>query len=459
MAQTIKFVFISTADESPFVAIADGRAMELCRAYLDKTLSIPPPDILRFVHFNHFNNNIQENIRIFDFPPTTGATTPPNRIRWTPLDTFAPSGDVRFLPSTFIDRADRLGILQVYHSIRGAPPGSVLELGIFSHATPGGPLPRNKTGPSSDDVQNVFVNNLPIRTPNDTAGRARTDFEANMGEDPTQGQPANNFPRTGGKNALAEFKAAFDPMAQFLIGGCEGQDSIRDANKKFLYGIKSTALQLIMQTYVRPLKASVNERLKTTKSTRAQLGDQLRGGRIPTAKIDIDMLEEFRDERRDATDQDPDRRAHYHVYDENDAAKDNDLRRVDHYGIEPGFFPTDNSTSFQKTVSEVQGFIARRMKEMYAFKAADSLGIRQVQAGPLGVKSNVIERDKLPGDDRLQMRVCGALTFNREGFYQESDPECMLVLEFYQQIMGMKRGDRNFFIFDAAAVTKIKSLA
>ena len=56
-------------------------------------------------------------------------------------------------------------------------------------------------------------------------GRVRTDFASNMGEDPDVALAPGVFPRIGGQDALAEFKAKFDPDALFLICGCNGQDA------------------------------------------------------------------------------------------------------------------------------------------------------------------------------------------------------------------------------------------
>jgi len=235
----IKFIFIVSAHplQSPsgtFVAAAEARTVELCqRFYLQRSKPgavLPAPAVLQFLHFDCEHKTIKS----FDFPLlTTAKPRPPTvaelRRKWTALADLPASGDPSS-PTTFVDSSldtqGRFTILNIYHSIRGAPPESVLELSIFGHGWPEGPVIHNTRDcplPSPPTI-----NDLPIRLPDDADGRARTDFEEIMGENPIDGKLPGQFPRTGGKNALKEFKAAFDPQASFIVFGCNGQDPVRN---------------------------------------------------------------------------------------------------------------------------------------------------------------------------------------------------------------------------------------
>jgi hypothetical protein len=447
MADPIKFVFIATADDAAFEDAATARTKELCSDFYDSRLNasgpLPAPAILRFVHFR---NNTDE-VRVFEFTLGTGATPkPPPKITWKSLASFVASGDAKFSPATFVDSGTPLDIKNLYHSVRGAPPGSVLELSIYSHGWTEGPLLRSHSS-SNDDNPPAAISGLPMRNPSDTDGRARTDFEDNMGEDPTVGSAAGVFPRTGGKGALAEFKAAFDKNAKFLICGCNGQDPIRDSNNVHIATLKATATQLINQAYTLPTRANENEKTKKTKSAAATLGAVLAKNTIPTNPIDIDMGAEFADELRDIQ-----AGGHYTQFDTVDLQADKNRRLELHYELDTKFFPAVNRTNgavdnqqvtkFQRDFTQVQGAVARRMQQMYGFKAASKLGIK-ILAGPVGVKSSVIP-DK-------QMQVCGV---------KNAKPsECERALGFHEKFMGLTKDKRNYFVFDQQAVGHINDLA
>lgn len=102
------------------------------------------------------------------------------------------------------DPPANVSIVNVYHSVRKAPAGSVLELSIFSHAFVDGPV-----------LNNTSASSATARTPGDTDGRALIDFQTNMGE-------------SGAANAKAldEFKKAFAPTGSFRIWGCNIQDIV-----------------------------------------------------------------------------------------------------------------------------------------------------------------------------------------------------------------------------------------
>ena len=478
MSDPIKFIFIVTADHGTFEDLADERAMELCRKFYAARLktgaALPAPAILRFVHFNCLTSVIN----VFDFQLSTTATPkPPTKVKdkWRSLSSFVASGDPGFSPVNFVDAVglfvdsagkNNLTILNIYHSVRGAPAGSVLELSIFSHGWPEGPLIQERAD-SNDNSPPAAISGLPMRNPNDTDGRARTDFEDNMGEDPTVATPAGKFPRRGGKDALKEFKAAFDPHASFIIFGCMGQDAIRDPTDNSLVAIiKSSAGQVINQAYLIPTQE--NEAKKKTAA--AKLGATLATGNVPPdLDIPIDMDQEFRSERadidaaikdwqKDHPGQDVDTalaagriRVHYSLFDRKDRAADEERRRKLHYtvdGTSSTFFPVPSSTTMQFTRKwkSVLGLVARSAQQTYPFKAASKLGI-DVLSGPVGTKSSV----GVPGKND-QMKVCGTA----------KESECTRIVNFHELFMRPNthvKSERRYFVYDSATVAHINQLA
>jgi hypothetical protein len=455
VSDPIRFIFIVTAHpgqgHSPgtFLKAADERTIELCRRFYDQRLNpgavLPAPAVLRFVHFECLSNKIN----VFDFSLSTTATPrPPTSMsrKWTALDHFVASGDPSFSPfrflDSFVDSSGKFTILNIYHSIRGAPPMSVLELSIFSHGWAEGPLIQDE---ATDAPKPANKNGLPMRRLDDTDGRARTDFEDNMGEDPTQGEPPGQFPRTGGKDALKEFKAAFDSRASFLIFGCNGQDPVRrPGDNELIAMLKSSAAQVIHQAYLLPTAA--NEAKK--KNDAAKIGAVLSTGNVPVdLEVPIDMDAEFDDERRDI-----DLGSHsYTTFNKVDRAADKEARKEAHYGLDPpptGLFPAATSTElkFKRKWSSVLGFVARRTQQTYAFKAASKLGI-DVISGPVGTKSSVGEKDH-------QQIVCG----ERRDFTSE----CTRIVRFHELFMRTNssvKSERRYFVYDAATVAHINTLA
>lgn len=469
MPDPIKFIFIATADHASFEDAATARTHELCKKFydarLDKTGILPAPAILRFIHFNHKSDTIE----VFEYSLQVKAKpTPPKKIKWVELNKFVATGDARFSPQTFVDATGgKLNIQHIYHSVRGAPKESVLELSIYSHGWSEGPVIRAEAH-SNDNSPPNFPNKPQRRNPADTDGRARTDFEDNMGEDPTVEATEGTFPRTGGKNALEEFKAAFDKNAVFQICGCNGQDPVRDpATNNFTAMLKSTAFQVIRQAYTVPTRANEKEKMKKTKSAAALLGAKLASGAVdPNLQVPLDMEEEFKDERRDIDkaieewkkkNQGKDVETalnahqintHYSLFNFKDKDADLAKRREHHYGLDASFFPPPTSTDMQLTRSweKILGFVARRMQLMYGFKAASVLKIKVV-AGPVGVKSSLIKSK--------QMQVCG----EKKNKDKKKLSDCERALGFHEKFMGMKRDERNYSIFDQQAVAKINELA
>ncbi len=461
MSDPIKFIFIVTGHplqsaSGTFLPAADERTVELCRRFYRQRLNpgtvLPAPAVLRFVHFECERNEIN----VFEFPlSTTAKPRPPEsmtrpRRKWTALDQFVASGDPSFSPITFVDSSvdpsGRFTILNIYHSIRGAPPKSVLELSIFGHGWTEGPLIQDGARDFPVPADN---NGLPIRRTDDTDGRARTDFADNMGEDPNLGKPPvtsppapGQFPRTGGKDALKEFKAAFDPQASFIIFGCNGQDPVRNpVNNRLDAMVRSSAEQVIHQAYVLPTAAHEGKK----NNAAARIGKFLAAGKVPVEsdgkaiEVPIDMGAEFDEERHDIDN--PHDPAHYTTFDNVDRAADKEARKQAHYGLDTVFFPAATSAElkFNRPWLSILGFVARRTQQTYAFKAASKLGI-DVIGGPAGTLTMVGERDH-------QQIVCGA--------YQGS--RCTRIVRFHEVFMRATpppagKSERRYFVYDALAV-------
>jgi len=188
---------------------------------------------LRFIRFNVGTGKIEVIDR--DFTAGRGVKGAfPRESDWKPLSTVA-TGD-NFDPAKFVSggpfraisnstdyqphpggeptfisgaaAADVISITDVYRSVRGAPPGSVLELSFFSHGWIEGPILVN----SSDAVRNPN-----LRDPNDKDGRSGVDFNLLMGE---ASSPSSLL------NGLA-FTAAFDPKGAMHTWGCNFDIELR----------------------------------------------------------------------------------------------------------------------------------------------------------------------------------------------------------------------------------------
>src|SRR5262249_29472760 len=236
-------------------------------------------------------------------------------------------------------------------------------------------------------------------------------------------------------DAFTQFVAALDENGSMLIFGCNGQDGVRDPTTNVrLATLKSTAIEVINQAYILPLRDSEH---KATKNTpRGKIGTVIASKTIPDPfMVTIDMGAEFAEEERDRQSG-----AHY------DQLSDDDRRKF-HYGLDQHFFPgvTDSTTNFDREWKRILGMIARRMQPVYGFKAAEKITqTRQnfkVLAGPCGVKSALV-KDK-------QMRECG------EG----NRSQCARALGFHETFMQIARGERNYSVFDKAAVDHINDLA
>jgi len=212
--------------------------------------------VLRFVHFDSHTSTV--GIYEHDFAKQKGIVRDLHAAsvhkNWKTLDvnfqTEHGSLDQQHDPKNFVEweqisnakaagSQQALSIVNVYHSVRKAPPGSVLELSIFSHAFVDGPVLFNTPATPGSTR----------RSQGDTDGRAAIDFQADMGED----GPTNT-------KALDEFRAAFADTGSFRIWGCNIQDIVDTipptggtATRRCL--IMSTVREVVDASFTRQLRA------------------------------------------------------------------------------------------------------------------------------------------------------------------------------------------------------------
>lgn len=210
MANPDKFVFLATGGMLPpdtvdFSKMAINRMVRLVNAWNDLVKKKRPPFSLpatvRFVHFNFDNGVVLMHDHIF---PDKGIKVPSrNPSDWTTV----PSGDT-IVDTTLHDnnknKVKTLSITNIYKSVRQSPDGSVMEVGIFSHAFVRGPVLIN----TSDDSTGSN------RSQTDMDGRAAKDFNPNMGD------------ASAGNDALDLFIKHFDKAGHFRVYGCNVQDVV-----------------------------------------------------------------------------------------------------------------------------------------------------------------------------------------------------------------------------------------
>jgi len=177
--------------------------------------------VLRFIHFDCHTASV--GIYEHDFAKQKGSVRDPRASsvhkNWKTLDADFETEhgplDTAKDPKTFVEwkaisdkkaagSTQALSIVDVYHSVRKAPAGSVLELSIFSHAFVDGPVLFNTSAGTGNR-----------RDPNDTDGRAAIDFQPDMGEN-----------GAANAHALDEFRNAFASTGSFRIWGCNIQDIV-----------------------------------------------------------------------------------------------------------------------------------------------------------------------------------------------------------------------------------------
>jgi hypothetical protein len=466
---SIHFVFIVTGTnihgvKSLYSAMAVERAKywadKLVDARFDADAIVTAGDTVRFVHFK-----CQDDIvRVVDLDLALKGDKQVKNLggsKWKALKDFVATGDPNFDPKNLVDAVGTAGITmpQVYSSIRKVgtkAPHSLLELAIFSHAFVDGPMLRTSPDGGKDDEipALTWTTGEPKRSAKDPNGRARTDFQPNMGEDPTG----------KGKNALTAFKNAFTNKSTFVIFGCEGSDAprvtttIASGETKNRPWIKSTAGELINAVYRKTLRSKT--------SADKAVADLIRGKKtavLATTVLAIDMGAEFTEEAGDvnASQNDHTKGHDHHVsYEVTDKG---DLKTL-HYGMDSSFFPTpstpppsppDPQLKLNKSWAQVLGVIARLIKETYAFKAAEVLAPEGVTVlgGPPGTHTK--------DDSSGQMAVC-------QDKASKSD-ECMQFVTFYRDFLRSSSStngnasqddiNRRYFIFDKNTLTFINTLA
>jgi hypothetical protein len=439
MADTIRFVFFGTGSRDGRTVLFDHNAGFRMRELVEqwnRTRKTAPelqplPARVRFVHFDYDSMKIRAYEHLFEEKKTTA----PRVKQWDELSAFSSTaGAAADDPKTFVDTSTVdanngqkkvLSITNIYHSVRGAPKGSVLEVGVFSHGFVEGPVVINTSDTGASATR---------RASDDCDGRAAKDFLDNMGEDPAVS--ASGTVKSGGKNALKEFKEKLAPQFSLRVYGCNAQDVVPGTRQL----LRAAALSVINESY--------NAHPST-----------MRGSKPPADDLEfkLDMWNATLNEGA------VDKSNNWNSI--NTAARNaigNDLL-ASHRKLDPNFFPVPNSdinkppavTKVTVKWADVRRFLANKIKETYIFKAAEQLT-------PLGV--NVSCHAAVPGvggnnearrDGLGQMRVC----FAENKAVNGCDDAWGTILVVYRNFMKVKLDDRNYAIFDADAVTAINDFA
>jgi hypothetical protein len=252
------------------------------------TAVVKADSVLRFIHFDSHTGSVL--IYEHDFATQKGKVRDPLGHQldknWTVLDANFVTAhgplDAKHDPPNWVawqavadakaaGSRTPLSIVDVYHSVRKAARGSVLELSIFSHAFVDGPVLFNTPGPAAGSTQ---------RSSTDTDGRAAIDFRPDMGE-------------SGAANAkaLEEFQKGFAPTGSFRIWGCNIQDIVVTLRPD---GV--TARALIMSTVREVTDAAYVQQLRRGGAVAKLLRDTKK---LPpgNTKISLDMNREIIHER------------------------------------------------------------------------------------------------------------------------------------------------------------------
>jgi hypothetical protein len=463
----VKFYFLVTGrtTNNGFGGFADKLAAE----FMNKLVKGKAPGTARFIHFDCWNNKVQ----VFDFTPTkAGAVRFP---KWTDIKSFKPAvGDANEDPKTFVDITphsatlpeggengtavtNQLFITNVYHSVRGAPTESVVMIMFISHGFADGPVLINTdisdTGaplvptPAIDlttgdqlkaKPKATFPTDLPKRSGDDGDGRVDADFATNMGEDPSKsgiGVAADGTTKLkdGGKDALNQFKAAFNKTeipglgfaARIGVLGCNVQEILysKPGGRRV---VKSTVLEVLDQI----LFHAVIPRVKGTKGAGTLLGRSILAGTITDAQdMTFDLADQFTNEAQDTS-------REFQVKDTNEL-------RILHFFSDSTFFgppnPTNTNTEIQTTWGKVMKFVARQNLHLYQFVAAKTLGI-EVLSTPAGT-SGEIEATKAPD----KMVACG------------STQRCTMITNIYDKFLGLPKSQDGYSLFDSTSVTNLES--
>jgi hypothetical protein len=446
-----KFVFLvsgqpHTASDNTFANVAWLRVRELVQIFnrdRKKTgASVGASDVVHFVHFccRTSPDATYPRVEIYKHPFAT-VKSAPARAAWAAFEeagSFIEWQPIRDAKATDPDHA--VSIVNVYHSVRRAPAGSVLELSIFAHAWVEGPVLTNTSA----------IDGRPTRTPGDTDGRARVDFTSSMGEDPKNelgpykdGQP----PPSGGKGpkgitAIRQFNTAFAPKGTFRIWGCNIQDIVFTTapgdSSPSRCRVLSTPRQVIEEAFKRPLKKG------------GLAGVFARGAKLPAGKtmIRLDMGAQMKFERQLQSD-----RHAGHGFTKFDEAR---LLEVHYNAISNGTDTTSPFTEFfrpasmggtlkkviDRSLSDIAKFAGSVMMTSYGFKAAKALPDVAVFTGAPGTSADL--------SDTEQMHI---------------EPARLTEARFFALVTGTSLQDsfsaapRSYSRLDAAAVTAIENVA
>jgi hypothetical protein len=463
----VKFYFLVTGrtTNNGFGGFADKLAVEI----INKLAAGKGPGTARFIHFDCWNNKVQ----VFDFTPTkAGASRFP---KWIDIGKFEPPADEDKAedPRTFVDInphsatldeggengiavTNQLFITNVYHSVRGAPPGSVVMIMFLSHGFADGPVLIN-TGISPNGAPLVqtlavdtdtgarlvakpgstFPGDLPQRWEKDGDGRVDADFADNMGEDPSKSGVALAADGTtklkdGGKDALKQFKAAFNTIvvpglgfaARVGVLGCNVQEIVY-ARPGGRLRLKSTVLEVLDEILFR----SVVPRIKGLKDAGTRLGPKILAGSIDDSQdISFDLAGQFQTETRD--------KDHFDV-------PDTTRLRILHFNQDQIFFgnPAPTSTSMQTTWGAVMKFVARQNLHTYQFVAAKTLSV-QVLSTPAGTSGEIDEK-KQPD----KMIACGDIG------------RCTMITSIYDKFLGLPKSQDGYSLFDSTSVGNLEQHA
>jgi hypothetical protein len=360
--------------------------------------------VLRFIHFDSHTATV--GIYEHDFAKQKGSVRDPRAAsvhkNWKTLsadfDTEHGPLDSQKDPKTFVEwkeisdakaagSSQALSIVNVYHSVRKAPAGSVLELSIFSHAFVDGPVLFNTSATAGSTR----------RTPGDTDGRAAIDFQPDMGED-----------GAANAHALDEFRSAFASTGSFRIWGCNIQDIVETIPPT---GGSSKQRCLIMSTVREIVDAAFTRQLRQGGAT-ARL---LRASKLPPGDTSLllDIGAEITHEREIQTDPHaghgftplpPDRLFEIR-YDETFANHDYHSFFQGERDAAGGF-----AKKITRTLSDVVKFVASETIPSYFFVAAKALKTVTVVGGAPGTSAEL---------DSLGQQIIGPGRLDQAKFFSK----------------------------------------
>ena len=451
----IRFYFLVTGrtDNNGFGGFAHRLAVETARSLV----SGKKPWTARFIHFDCWNNIVE----VGDFTASTSADRARGGPKWVSLASFTPGNgeDAKQNPKSFVDTTphslqgftNQFSITNVYHSVRGCPPSSVMEICFIAHAFEDGPVLVNSSvspsglplvarpRPGIDDradqsvkvkAWDSFPNQVPKRWDQDGDGRMDADFAENMGEDPDKegtdlALDGVTKLKGGGKNALTEFKAALNTDARIRLLGCDVQDVVYDGSQ-----IRQTIKSTVFQVLLAAMLGATAPRIKGSRGAATNVGKMILSGTIkPDQALTFDLAGVFHDEATDTT-------GHYTVHDP-------DQVRILHFQTDTAFFgsPPPTSTVITSTWKEIVKFVGGQAPLTYQFRAADVLGIDLI-ATPLGA-SGEIDEEKNPD----KMVACG------------SDPRCTSIVHFYKNFLDLPITDDFYSLFNSTSLAKLRDHA